>query len=305
MKRRAPIPAKPIVTRGRPKAISEVAGQQLTPREMLFLREYVKDWNGSAAALRAGLGNGKPNIAGQQATIMLRMPHMIIALHHLLRARTDRMDIKSDEVAKYWYTLATADARELMPVRKRNCRYCWGIDYQYQFTDNELRQASRSHRMKHTRTRLPPMFDELGGGGYDQTKDPNHDCPECRGVGVWNPETIDLDQLSPGAAMLFDGLKYLKDGSVEVKIRDRSQAMRNFELLMGFIKPRRGLWEIDFDQITSDQLVALLNAARARGLLSKAEVSPLIEGAVTKQDVDEDEIEDVPFLSIDDLEPTA
>jgi len=287
--RRSPEPGRATKYNG----LIKIGGQWLPPREALFLREYIKDWNGAQASLRASLTIDR-NCAGWFASDMLKRPRVLLALHTLLKERQQRMDIGADEVVRYWHTLAHADATELNPARRRCCRYCWGIDNQYQLTLSEHRQLVQEHRRKFAKDRNPPLLDEKGGPGFLPTKEPNSGCPECGGSGIWRLEPIDLENLSPGARMLFDGLKVYRDGSVEVRTRNRDTAMRNLSELLGFIRPRRGLWDFDFDSLDDTQLDALINEARSRGLLTDAEmpmrdVTPSRESLPSPETVDDDE----------------
>lgn len=275
MVRRAPSPGNV----GKAKGLVKIGGQMLSIQESLWVREYIKDWNGAQACLRAGLTKTE-NAAGVMGAELIRRPKVVLALHYLVKERARRIDIESDAIARYWYMLATADARELTPMKRRCCRHCWGEDFQFQYTADELRRAKRAHITswkKLNKRGEPPLFDEQGGDGFDQTRNPNSECTECNGVGVWNPETIDFDNLSEGALLLYDGMKVYKDGSVELKLRNRDVAMRNFSELMGFIKPRKGVWDFDFDTMDDKQIDALLNEARSRGLMSQDELAAVID----------------------------
>jgi hypothetical protein len=130
----------------------------------------------------------------------------------------------------------------------------------------EFRLARGPHLSK--QLKLPPEerkpFDELGGIGYDKTKQPNPACPECNGKGIWISRPINLDALSPAAAMLFDGVKQDRNGNIEIKLRDRSRALEMFGYITG-IGPKPGstinfnqLNEINVSQLTDEQLDALL-----------------------------------------------
>jgi hypothetical protein len=180
--------------------------------------------------------------------------------------RLDRLQITGDDVAKYWWRLATSDARELSPIARAACRHCYGVDFQYQFTLAEFRLARGAHLSK--QLKLPPderkPFDELGGIGYDRNKPPNPQCPECNGKGIWVSRPIDLDNLSPGAALLFDGIKQDRHGNIEFRLRDRSRALEMFGYITG-LGPKPGSMinfaqfnELNIEKLTDEQLDALL-----------------------------------------------
>lgn len=194
-----------------------------------ILTEYLKDYKTEIAANRAGF-------ARSYVFTVLQKPHVKQAILNVMTERHKKAMFTVDETAKYWKELATADARELNPLKYGACRYCWGMDNLYQFTKNEQRQRVAQHKHKYRNVDEPPMLDELGGEGYDQTRSPNEDCTECNGIGVARIVPVDLDNLSYGAQLLFDGIKVGKDGSVEFKLRNRSQAMEQYQLLMGYLK---------------------------------------------------------------------
>src|SRR6266851_3096803 len=113
------------------------------------------------------------------------------------------------EASHYWQILAYVDVvKELNPVKQGCCRYCHGTDNQYQYTLNEMREASRQHlqvqlKIRDQNLRVP--FDELGGRGYDPRRPPLNNCPECHGFGISIIVPLNLDNLSLAARMLYDG----------------------------------------------------------------------------------------------------
>lgn len=141
-------------------------------------------------------------------------------------ARSSRVNVYPDDVLRRWWMLANADINELVEVRKINCRYCWGEDFSYQFTLNELRDAELEHYK--IQMRLPESirrpFDRQGGDGFRKDKDPNADCPECCGGGMTYPVFKDTRELSFAGRMLYDGVEISKDGTVKLKLRDRNYA---------------------------------------------------------------------------------
>ncbi len=168
-----------------------------------------------------------------------------------------KFSVSPNQIAHYWWLLATADARELTP--KTCCRYCWGQDNQYQFTKNEALRARREHLKRQLAlpedARVP--FDEEGGDDFDRTKDPNSECPECRGAGTFDLGALDFAKMSPAAALLYDGVRIGSDGSVEVKMRNRTQAMQMLQRLLGFEVERKMMLLRTFDpaQLHDDELV--------------------------------------------------
>lgn len=278
----------------------KVGGEWLPPRDAGFLTEYLKHFNGMRAAQSLGI---VPGTSGFAATEFLRKPKVRLALRGALEERRIRADVQVDEVARYWYDIATADPRELSQIVYVPCRYCWGIDHQYQFTDGEMRTAGQAHLSQQLRIpigdRIP--FDELGGAGYTINRYPmrgpdwasrieriyaamgvpisegleansDHSCPECHGDGEHRVWIADTRHLSKAAARLYSGVRVTRE-SVEVKTLDRIAAMDKFEQLTGMIKPRRMKFGFNLDELNAEELDALLDEARSRGLLSDDEIT--------------------------------
>jgi phage terminase small subunit len=270
---------KPGSSKGSPSAGGKrrvkriVGGVELEIREALFAQAYVEKLSGAQAVIDAGYN---PSSMYSLGTELLKRPHVMQAIQNLFEERAKRLEISQDQVVRYWWNLAHADAREF--AVRTNCRYCWGQDFQYQFTLNEMRLAKQQHYEKQLKrpenSRVP--FDDLGGDGYDLTREPNPECPECRGLGAYNPQALDLSTLSPTAAMLYNGIKPTTHG-YEISMRDRSFAMQQVQNLLGFVVDRR---------------VVLVKAPDLEKL-SDSEIAEAIMRLEKKVDLDENEFSEV------------
>lgn len=252
----------------------------LSPKQRVFVTEYLKDFNQTRAARCAGSPASNAHVAGSH---MIREKNVLTAIHQELVARRDRAEIDVDEVARYWYDLATADPRELITVDRCCCRYCWGIDHDHQYTLNEMRDLRRRHHDRYAKTPQDrrPMLDERGGEGFDAGAAPNPDCPECRGRGLAVARMPDLANLSRGAVLLLDGARITRTGEVEIKLRDRSRALENLQLLRGMMKPIRSSLDIPpIDQMPDASLDRMLEDARRKNLLTDEDLHDgvVIEG---------------------------
>lgn len=185
--RRGDAPAPPTTGRVSVKAsdLVTVGGVALPPAWGRFVEEYVVRFNASEAARRAGQTEAS---ASQHGSTLLGYPKVREALRNLLVERQLRSRHDADEVSRYWWALATADARELSGVHYVPCRYCHGVDHDYQFTDVEQRDRERKYhedvasyqraverqRRDHPDAELPeaPLFFEAGGGGYTTNREP-------------------------------------------------------------------------------------------------------------------------------------
>lgn len=223
--------------------------------ERRFAEEYFIDMDPEAAAERSGLTRG----AGAR---LLSKKHIQEYLANEAGKRASRTQIHADEIQRRWWLLATADARELVQLRRVCCRYCYGIDNRYQYTQEELRQAVAQHKEKqirkgtHEKDWVP--FDDQGGDGYNRTADPNVECPECRGEGVPTVWLEDSRNYSQAAAYLFDGVEVGKDGSIKIRMRDRGHAMDRAAQQIGMLVQRRAVLTLDPTKLTDDQLEMVL-----------------------------------------------
>lgn len=293
--RRAPSPQA-----GRARPV-RMGGRWLQPQEAAFLTEYLKHYNGQRAvrASHPGINGG----AGPAAWSLLRNPNVRSALREIMEERQAKVEVTTEQVARYWYDIATADPRELSQHIRVPCRFCYGIDHQYQFTDGELRSSIQQHlanQLKLDENQRTP-FDELGGSGYTRNRYPmrgpdwmarmermyaeirrpipegvevnsDHSCPECHGDGERHVWFADTRHLSRDAARLYNGVRLTRD-AIEIKTLDRISAMEKFEVLVGMVRPRRPLRDFNMDDLSNDELDAMLDEARSRGLLSEDEIS--------------------------------
>jgi phage terminase small subunit len=178
--RRAPLPG------GRTeKGLVTVAGIELTPEQSTWLTNYLVRFNGSEASRAAGQSY---SACGVHSARMLTNANVRAALRNALIEKQRRVNHDADEVTRYWWAIATADARELSGVIYVPCRHCHGVDHDYQFTDVEQRQREREYarqvsehqaaverlRQDHPNAALPeaPLFFEGGGGGYTTNRYP-------------------------------------------------------------------------------------------------------------------------------------
>lgn len=82
----------------------------MTPKQLLFTREYLIDLNATQAALRAGY---KPSYARLACFTLLRRPDVAAAIADGMAARARRTEIDADRVMREYAKLAFADVRRL------------------------------------------------------------------------------------------------------------------------------------------------------------------------------------------------
>ena len=172
------------MTKGKSEAApAETASaiDRLPKRQAMFAREYLVDFNGAAAAIRAGYAERGAKV---QASRMLTNPNLQAAIRQLVDDRTQRLQIDADEVVRTWQTIATADPNELSQYRRLCCRYCWGQSFVYQYTPGEFQKAKTRHDEKRADLLAKSggkvdigEFGGVDGDWYHKQSDPNPECP--------------------------------------------------------------------------------------------------------------------------------
>lgn len=182
-----------------------------------FVQEYVKDFNATNAAIRAGYA--KTNAASHGCKLLARQD--IQALIQTRMAKIEKIaDIDAAKVLQEAWGIATADVNSLVEFRRRCCRHCHGIDYGFQRTTQEMSRdraeyenAKRKAIAKDAKAAdFYDDFDEKGGVGYDARKAPNPDCTNCWGDGIGDAFFKPTADLPPEARALYAGVKQTKDG---------------------------------------------------------------------------------------------
>lgn len=198
----------------------------LTAKQSRFVEEYMLDLCATQAAIRAGYS---PATAPQVAFKLLRQPTIAQRIYDAKLERSKRTGITADNVLREYWLRATADARELAEIHVGCCRYCHGTDFQYQRTRGELARArakwTKAHPTIADATPDAEKFDEQGGEGFNATRPPHANCPECFGKGVARQYAHDTRSLSPGAQRLYAGFRITNSGVVEVKTHNPQPAL--------------------------------------------------------------------------------
>lgn len=163
-----------------------------------FADEYAVDLDPIASAGRLGLDD--PERVGRR---LMARPEVQDAITRTMDRRASRVQVQQDYVLRRLLTIERADPLKIQRWVFDPCRYCWGLDHRFQFTDHELvlavdayrksydagqhdlrRRTSRNALVDEQLDRawdlgrkgldLPP-FDDLGGNGFTLFKQP------CRG----------------------------------------------------------------------------------------------------------------------------
>ncbi|HEX4517871.1 MAG TPA: terminase small subunit, partial [Polyangiaceae bacterium] len=188
-------------------------------------------------------------------------PRINAAIEKALAEQSKRTKISADRVLEEYWSIATANANELVEFRRTCCRHCHGTNFEAQHTKAE--QASRRALFALRKNPLPTdVFDEQGGEGYDARRDPHAACPECFGEGIGTEFFKDSRKLSPDALRLYGGVKITK-GGIEIVTHDKMSALDKLARHFGLLKDKPDDDDAAEDELEA-RLVAIMRAAVAR-----------------------------------------
>lgn len=232
----------------------------MTDQMRAFAMQYVIDFNGYKAAVRAGYSVKSARV---QASKLLAREDIQALIEQKMATIEHNTGINAERVLAETWGIATADVNDLVEFRRSCCRHCYGIDYGYQRTVQEMSRALREYNLKKTQAiaKDPNVaatyedFDEQGGTGYDARKAPAPDCTNCWGDGVGTAHFKDTRTLPPEARALYAGVKQTKDGYQMLTIDKMGALEKLFKHL--------GLYKVDHEQ-KADALGDFLAAVQAR-----------------------------------------
>lgn len=203
----------------------------MTEKQKRFCEEYLIDLNATQAAIRAGYSE---KTANRIASENLTKPDIQKALQKASESRSKRTEITQDMVLRRWWDISEADPNEIIQVRRTCCRNCYGVDYKYQWRDREeyARVVNGILAAHKDGDKEPVLPSDEGGYGFDRLKDPNPDCPYCRGEGMAEVHLADTRRLKGRAKRLYAGVKQTATG-IEIKFRDQDKALENVAKHLG------------------------------------------------------------------------
>ena len=211
---------------------------RLNDKQEQFCKEYIIDLNATQAAIRAGYSE---KTAEAQASRLLTNVKVSNRIQELKQKRSERTEIKADDVLRYWHDIATADPNEIIHLRRVCCRHCYGKDHQYQWRDEEEYQQAVDMAARNAEEgELPLIPSNAGGYGFNALEKPNKQCPYCWGEGHMEIHAEDTRFLSPKAKRLYAGVKQTRDG-FEIKMRDQDKAMENVARHLGMFVEKHEL----------------------------------------------------------------
>jgi phage terminase small subunit len=265
MERSRKSPANSTEKKSSKSKTRNLAPSGLTWKRDAFCSEYLKDRNATQAAIRAGYSE---KTAKEQGYRLLTNVHIKARINKLSSEHAQKLKIEATDVLQRLWEKATADVNELVRVERRCCRYCHGVDHEYQWkTFREFREVYDKEIRKQFGTdnpdklveigrkvdacdRIPGLPTDAGGYGFDQTANPNPECPECAGEGI--AEVVVADTREALSHPLYEGVKHTQHG-IEIKIADRAKALEQVARHLQMFK----------DEVKVSASEELLEAARA------------------------------------------
>ncbi|MFR9710750.1 terminase small subunit [Paenibacillus sp. MB22_1] len=210
----------------------------LTPKQQLFVKEYLIDLNATQAAIRAGYSK---KTANEQGARLLAKASIQDALQEAMNKRAEKVEITAEQVLQRWIDIAYADPNEIAHFRRVCCRYCFGIEHQYQWIDQEEYEAAVEaikEEAANSKKKKPVKIPSAAGGyGFDPQLRPHPKCPKCHGEGIGQLHINDTRDLSPRAKALFAGIKATTAG-IEIKFHDQDKALENIARHLGMFKDK-------------------------------------------------------------------
>src|ERR1700734_4154 len=158
----------------------------ITEKQRIFITEYLVDFNGTQAAIRAGFSE---NGASTQAATMLCNPAIYERIQERIEDRLAVADLNIEWVLRQWKQIAEANPADIIWLDVEGCRHCYGAGHAYQWTEFEYRlrfDQARAHVCTSKCSPpcvhgIPPV--NVGGFGFDPSKAPAAACPVCLGRG--------------------------------------------------------------------------------------------------------------------------
>jgi phage terminase small subunit len=177
---------------------------ELSKIEDRFCRLYTTHYEPTRAAIEAGYRPASAHITSRR---LLSEPLVKKRIAAIETDRIRRMRFDGDVFLAREMILAQADVTELIEAWIPPCRYCWGINNEYQRTFAEFQEdfnrwlelpderkslssgnKGNTDTLTYDRSGRKIPFNPKGGEGYDPGQPPNPACPNCRGRGNEDPE---------------------------------------------------------------------------------------------------------------------
>lgn len=247
--------------------LEDFLGLDLTPKEKVFVFEYVRDFNHIRAASVAGYVNPSSN-----AQRVLRSPNVSQAIENYISKRAVRCGIDGDNLIKLWISIVTFDANELASYRRYCCPFCYSTNGEPQETledyyndknnwEDREREKAANNFPDYIIQPFRPMREV-----WDQSKEPVPECPNCHGLGKGEVVLKDTTKLSPLGKLMYAGAAENKKGGAEIAMLSKQAALESLARALGLYKEKEKVTEINIinDTDLSNRYEEVLAKARER-----------------------------------------
>jgi phage terminase small subunit len=230
-----------------------IEGPTLTAKQERFAQVWARTDNQSAAYREVYAHEGTlPTTVWANSSRIAALPQVKARYHVLHEEAANETLLSLREALQWQIDIATADPNELVRVVADNCRHCHGIDYGYQWkNEDEYIDACVVAQDKNSKT--TPT--DVGGYGFVGNAAPNPTCPHCYGCGVERTVISDTTKLTGKARKLYAGAEQDRFGVIKIKMHDQTAAWDK-------VLRMRGAYNDKLDLRTPEQRAA--ETARAK-----------------------------------------
>lgn len=207
----------------------------LTDKEDIFAQAVVETGNRALAYRRAYKTpvNSKPAWIWVEASRVAARPHVRARVAKLMEAAAAETVANKAQLIKFLWDRIHADRREIINHVRRCCRCCYGINHQWQWTDENEFAMAVARAIDAGGAGVLPSHE--GGFGFDPHREPEVTCTseQCMGDGHGKTVIADTTKLEGAAALIYEGVKETAQG-IEIKLADRSADIQQLSKLLGW-----------------------------------------------------------------------
>lgn len=215
----------------------------ISDQQAKFAEHVVNGENRTEAYRRSGY-TGEGAVAWAAASRLLRNVKVSRYIRHLRNERQSRYTAELDDVISQLKAIIYADPNDIGQYRRVNCRYCWGFGHQYQWRDAVEFEEKRLEALE--RKKREPL--DVGGYGFDQSMDPNPECPRCNGEGRGEAFFADTRDIEGDARYLLHGVKLGKFG-IEILTADKDSARKELARLILLRETNERQVQLDIERL--------------------------------------------------------
>lgn len=215
----------------------------ISDQQAKFAEHVVNGENRTEAYRRSGY-TGEGAVAWAAASRLLRNVKVSRYIRHLRNERQSRYTAELDDVISQLKAIIDADPNDIGQYRRVNCRYCWGFGHQYQWRDAVEFEEKRLEALE--RKKREPL--DVGGYGFDQSMDPNPECPRCNGEGRGEAFFADTRDIEGDARYLLHGVKLGKFG-IEILTADKDSARKELARLILLRETNERQVQLDIERL--------------------------------------------------------